>query len=487
MEIELERRYLSVYKPSGSGSKTLEVSSDVIVPDTKADILRIVLSDCKYRIVSKDNDNGRVRICGELNMTAAYTQDGNAEISSLITAIPFECDFDDESVNASCSTVADIDILSFETRIINTRKLLCKASVRAGYRAFCIDETEWYEAPAERPEGVYFKTESVKAILIDNVCEKNISLEDEFNIDEAGDSAELIYASYVFKEQTADAVGSKLVVKGRVTVSIVYHESGVIRSVEKSAGYSQIFDISERDTVPDHTVTIVPTGDYFVLNDSVLSYEIHAVMQMISSNEKVINCISDGYACKSRLAADTGTMNLITNIKKEKQTEKITMCHTDENGIEKICFVKSHINSVSNCDEGVRVSAFADIVYFSGGELKGVRVYNQECFRDIDRGEISAEITSARAEANGNTIDITAEIQFITQAGSCENIEMIISARTEDDECSEEKAPLYLVRPDDLWTLAKKYRSDVEQIKKLNGIEDEGKIENRLLLIPTIV
>ena len=50
MDISLERKFLSSFREIGSEKKVCNISSDIIVPDTKADILRVVLTNGEYSI-----------------------------------------------------------------------------------------------------------------------------------------------------------------------------------------------------------------------------------------------------------------------------------------------------------------------------------------------------------------------------------------------------------------------------------------------------
>ena len=54
MDISLERRFLSSFKLIGSGKKVCDISSDIVVPDTKEDILRVIMTNAEYSIRSKD-------------------------------------------------------------------------------------------------------------------------------------------------------------------------------------------------------------------------------------------------------------------------------------------------------------------------------------------------------------------------------------------------------------------------------------------------
>lgn len=484
MEIELDRKYLSVYTPSGSGNRNIELSADVIVPDSKADMLRIIMSDCKYKIVSKDTANDRVKICGEAEIHIIYTEEGGG-ISTLHKEIPFDCEFEAQGVDISSSTFADIRTVSCEVCMLNTRKALVKAVVCVQYRSYRIDDFTWYEAPQDKPDGVFFKTESSRVNIINNVCEKSISLQDEFKLDEFGAGAELIYAYTEFSEHTAEAVGSKLIIKGKVAITIIYSENNNIRSATKNTTYSQVFDISERDIIPDYTLNIVPAGDYYELYDNVLSYEIHAVMQIVCSTEKEISYICDAYACKAMLNTEVIKTDIVSKHMSSKHHVKLEM-NCDEEGAERICAVNARIISAKRSEDILKISAFADIIYACGSEIKSVRLFAEQSENDFPDGDISSKIVAVNPYIKDKSIEVVLEVQLIIQSNESSVISMIASAEKEDLECHEAKAPLYLVKPDDLWTLAKKYSSDIELIKKLNDIED-GTTTKKLLLIPTII
>ena len=72
MDISLERRFLSSFKLIGSAKKVCDVSSDIVVPDTREDILRVIMTNADYSIRSKDVESGRVVVHGELKATVVY-------------------------------------------------------------------------------------------------------------------------------------------------------------------------------------------------------------------------------------------------------------------------------------------------------------------------------------------------------------------------------------------------------------------------------
>lgn len=46
-------KVLSSFKLIGSGKKVCDISSDIVVPDTKEDILRVIMTNAEYSIRSR--------------------------------------------------------------------------------------------------------------------------------------------------------------------------------------------------------------------------------------------------------------------------------------------------------------------------------------------------------------------------------------------------------------------------------------------------
>ena len=105
-----------------------------------------------------------------------------------------------------------------------------------------------------------------------------------------------------------------------------------------------------------------------------------------------------------------------------------------------------------------------------------------------DRSPDEAYVTSVsiNAYAAGDGINADISVMLAMRYLSYDSVGMI--SEVEETELDREKteASLYMCRctDGDLWSLAKKYGSDVELIKLINEID--GTIDDRLLLIPVI-
>lgn len=147
MDISLERRFLSSFRIIGESKKVCDISSDIVVPDTKEDILRVVLTNAQYRIRSKDVESGKVTVHGEVKVNAVYVPESGAGLCTLSTDIPFECEFEVESADSGCAAVAELNIISLDTRILNPRKILISAQLCVSQKCYCNSDFTWYTEP----------------------------------------------------------------------------------------------------------------------------------------------------------------------------------------------------------------------------------------------------------------------------------------------------------------------------------------------------
>ena len=85
------------------------------------------------------------------------------------------------------------------------------------------------------------------------------------------------------------------------------------------------------------------------------------------------------------------------------------------------------------------------------------------------------------------SVDIKVDLNFRVEASSSQTINVIQEINIEENRESERYSIIiYFVKKDDtLWKIAKRFRSTVDSIVALNGIEDENKIQiGEQLFIP---
>ena len=223
MELELKKSCLDAFEASGTMTLTQEETAETIVPDYCPDIARIVRSDGRVYLHSRELRDGKAEISGTVRVSVLYTPDGEKGLRTIEFAIPFTAESERGSFPKCSTLTADVEIASLETRMLNPRKVFtrCKLVSRlTGYQkgqmAFGTD------IEAEEKLCVEKKQTRQHAVLLTAIHEKDFSFTDDILLSPGRDGAAEILSSAVQSTVTdTKAVGNKLIFKGSFHVSLL--------------------------------------------------------------------------------------------------------------------------------------------------------------------------------------------------------------------------------------------------------------------------
>ncbi len=494
MEIGLEKKFISCFQLLYSSERNIEVSGDIVVPDTKNDIQSIIYANAKYKIRSKDTETGKITIKGELEYSAAYVPaDGNG-ISVLKSELPFEFVFESEDIDSSSFTEAHISVSNVETRMLNPRKIM--VSIQLNVKALCygISDFVWYKQPKEQIKNCFFKQSNHRVDVISLVTEKTFSIEDEAEINNINENTQLVFSDVRFVFDSAEAVGSKLVVKGHANANIILANNDRLETVSKTVSYSQIFELPERDITPIFGAEILPTGDYFELSEGKISFEAHAVIQIYCKQECDIEYLEDAYACGKKLSSIKAEKSIDFNTKVISLQEKTKLTGTSSAEISEILLSEVQTVNPKIIDENIIVPLSASVVYSDASGKLYMSKMNGSIKADISEMKTNSIekteviIENKKSNYNGNEISVSVSASINIMLTERKTLSIISEISLDELEDKKPAPSAYLVSTDnsDLWSLAKKYSSSVEAIAKYNVIDADANISEKLLFIPRL-
>ncbi|MCG8482663.1 MAG: DUF3794 domain-containing protein, partial [Clostridia bacterium] len=161
----------------------------------------------------------------------------------------------------------------------------------------------------------------------------------------------------------------------------------------------------------------------------------------------------------------------------------------------KVIETDSYVENEKDIVEGVLVIT---VLYQSNEESKNIVGFKEEIpFRHAieiqglkDNSEMERDISIRKNEfelMNAKQIEINADIYMKSIAYSKETYEALTKVAVLDEVISVESDPsiiVYIIKKDDnLWKIAKKYRTTIEEIKTINNIVDEQEIRSGEKLI----
>jgi len=498
MEISFENQEIHVYREFSHQLRRSQESAECVVPDTDADIEKIVSVQSSVFLKSKDLTSRGILISGELAASVIYIGDGESGISNVRIRKPFTLEFEAEGLESETMAQVALRLQGTDVRMVNPRKVAVMFDVEGelncyGGEKLCIDS----RLPDNVP-GLYAKTETRIITLLNAVCEKSIAVNEQLPLRSDGAAPErLIAEQAVMLVSDCQLLGSKLIVKGstELSVCLLSEEGDRPAFRDFSIPFSQIIDIGV-ETMQSSQVRPEITGSYFDLVDTIngekaLDVELHAVLQLVCCESRELRCITDAYSnlMPTELISvpQETALDLSVKIKKLQAEERIGLMEPCSELLE----VFSTLTRVAVEDGKLNAALVLDFLYRNNeGKLSACR---RTATLSDDIGDMQIQIVRIGkprldARADGEYVDCA-----ITLAFACADRRKDSFMTVQGIIMDEEKAyvqssmpTLTLIRREgeSLWGLAKKYHSSEEKIRELN---EDAENTTRMLLIPKCI
>ena len=246
MDLDLKKACFDTYEVGGDVTLTQEETAETIVPDYCPDIARIIETEGKVYIHSRELRDGKGEVSGTVRVTVLYTPDGDSGIRTLEFAMPFTAESDSRALPDCVCLMAEVEPETLETRMLNPRKVFthCKLVIRlTGYRRISLSVCPDLDAAPEL--RVEKRQERQHVTLLTHIAEKDFTFSEELDLSPGREGAAEILTSQVVSAVTeTKLVGSKLIFKGMFTVSLLYRtQEGACRAASGERPSSQIMEV----------------------------------------------------------------------------------------------------------------------------------------------------------------------------------------------------------------------------------------------------
>lgn len=508
MELELQKTSLDTYETGGELALSQEETAETIVPDYCPDIARIIETDGKVFLHSRELRDGKAELSGTVRVTVLYTPDGEGGIRTLEFAIPFTVESDSRSLPGCQYLTAETEAEFLEARMLNPRKIFthCKLVTRlTGYRrtpfSFCTD------VEAEESLRVEKKQEQQHAILLTHIAEKDFTFTEEINLSPGREGAAELLTSQVSSTVTeTKIVGSKLIFKGMFSISLLYRTAGgQCGSTTAELPFSQIMEVEGAEEGAIAALQLQPTGtDFQIDGDDPEGRQIAVTLYLHATallrEEQELNLLSDLYSTTYDMTYEATPLSITSFC--ESMTRRQTVREVLEIGVvaESILALSANCGAVSVSREGktavLRTSVSVRAMYLDEGgvPLVAERTFEASCQLEMPEDcRISARAVCPE-EIQGTLGDRGIEVRFpvdfrIEAAAQVKRV--CISAAKLDTEAVKDTtgAPSLVLRcmgkQETAWDLAKKYNTTISAILSANQLEREEELPlEKLLLIP---
>ena len=504
MELITKKMYMMERKCEAVSQITFD--EDLNVPDVKPDIGRMIQKKGEIQIDDIQISQGKAYLSGALVVYLLYVSDGpERKIYSLMGNLPIGETMNLEGLENGDKVQVKWDIEDLSIQLINSRKLNMKALVT--FTAY-VEDFRQVEIPLGVEDSDISQKKQEVSIMSTAVHKKDIMRikEDIVLSSNKPDIYELLWDTVEVRGLYIRAENDKTGVKGELFLFALYRgndDNNSLQWLEHSVPFYQEVECSgcTPDMIPNVIITLQHTElkvkqdddgeDRILIVDTALElemkiYEEEDVSLLMDVYTPVKDCraIRKNYKLESLLVKNFSKCKVNDRVKAENSQGKILqICHSDgtvkvdstkivENGILVEGIVQVRILYIIGDDEMPFYSMETMIPFSHTIEAENI---TENCVYHL-RADLE-QLSTTMIDSDEIEVKIVMNLNAIVLEQTDTGIIQEIEEHELDREklCSMPGIVGYQVQPQDsLWDIAKKFYTTIENIVRLNGLENEN-------------
>lgn len=481
------------------------VESDVIVPDIKPDIRKILEVSGNVCITQKYIQQDKVFIQGNVSMTALYAPDGEVigKIKSITVSKEFNHTIDCRSAMPDMQLTAEAEIENLDYTAVNSRKLNLRCMLNIGIKV-TKTATVSISTDVEESKGIALKKDRLRIISNTDPSECKIILREQLDLPSGKPTiGEILKITAIPSSTELCMMENKAVAKGQVQICVLYNaddENNSVQFTEYTLPFTEIIDIPGATEDMDGEIEYYVNDMYHEAREDsdgeIRNLGIELVLNAELKGSRITEAegITDAYSINIPLSVSTKSHKieqLLENSSAEishKDTAHLPAMMPD---IARIYNVNSNASieniSVSNGEINVHGKISTNILYLSDDNETPVASFNHisdfshtfalpdVCDETICDARIFMNHVSYTLNGD-NSLDLRFVIGLSVKSLTACEITLIdnISENESGDLVPNPCMVIYFVQKgDSLWEIAKHYRTTVEDIKTLNELDSD--------------
>ena len=494
--IEAQRENLSINKLIAEKKDIIFAEGDMIVPDSKPDILNTICTSGVVSIYKKEAQEEKVRLDGAVNTYIMYMPDGTDDtVRGLNTSIDFSENLNVPNCKEGMTVISDVNVKSIEGKVINGRKIGIKATLEVSLRIYLNEDVEVINEIQDE-NNIQILKEDLKVNSLVGQGETKIYAKDNIQIDNMDNLAEILKTQVCLVDRDIKISYNKVLTKAEAEIRVMYlTEDNRINTVNYKipvVGFIDIPNVSEENICDVNyeikNIIIKPNSQ----EEHSIYIEIEIGVVCYVYEEKQMNLIQDMYSPIEQIDFEKKQVMAITekkNVSTLKQIrEKINLKDIEGLNLIDVDVVPSIVNE-NKINSKILYEAELNLMFIFENSrtqiiTKDAKIPFEYTVENLQNGEslntnCNMEIKSQDfILQDGGNINCNVDIQANTNMYRTANINMIDSIQeNENSEEQDYSIVIYIVKKGDtLWNIAKEFRSTVDGIARVNGIENKDLI-----------
>jgi len=513
MSFELETENIIIYKPLKAANVKAVVDTDIIVPDTKPDVLNILQVNALSSIQEKQIHKDKILVSGTIDYTVLYSGgDENIEVKSINYKAPFNQQIEADGIEEGIFNYVISSVSHIEFKIQNSRKINIKSVV--SFDTGIVGKTTASSVCSIITDvKIPVKRENIKALNMAVCSENSFFVSDELKFPGIpGEINEILKTDIKLSSREIKTMNNKIVIKGSVITDTLYSVEGDMYHMENETPFTEV--IEAEGLSPEMHTEIkynVRSADFELCSgdsEYYVSFNGNIDVLIKAYEENTYEIITDAY-CPDYEVEIKKASHTVRSVK-DTMTDTYTLSELvslseSMPGIVKVynLIVNPVIEDTTTQNGYAQIEGYLDtrLLYLSDSKnlpvysvmrkipfsmrLDNKEITNNSIFDTDVTLEHSSYILKSERDA-----EIRAALKVFGKVITQKNVEVIsdITVNEEAPLKKQEQPGIVIYFADeneDLWEIAKRYNTTSEEIAEVNNIELNIPLKKRQqLLIP---
>ena len=215
--LEAQKENLNINKLIAEKKEIIFAESDMIVPDTKPDILSTISTSGVVSVYKKEVQEDKVRIDGTVNAYIMYMPDGTEDtVRGLSTNVDFSQNIDVKNCKENMNVLSDISVKTIEAQVINGRKINVKVTLEVNLKVYSNENVEIINSVSNNSDIQILKQDLTLNSLVGTGSTK-VYAKDNIQIDNGDIFAEILQTQINITDKDIKISYNKILTKRQIS------------------------------------------------------------------------------------------------------------------------------------------------------------------------------------------------------------------------------------------------------------------------------
>lgn len=504
MSVELIKDLFKFEQVLGENIAQTIVEGDILVPDTKPDITRVLSVNAKVELNKQEVEDDKIAVEGVTYFKILYVSENeNQPLYSIDSSAKFKQDIEIEGIDTEMRGEVGVNVEHVDFTVNNERKVGIKAIINLTARVI-EEKTVEITKDLEGLEDIQVLKETFQYTDVVGVSKSETLIKDGFELGEDEyEVREILKWDATVLERETKITDGKIIVGGIVNLELLYVDDeydNQLKMIKRGIPFTHFVDIANVTNDMQYKLKLSMNELYHDIKENIRGEKkIIEIEGVVEVEVKVIETQSreilvDAYSLSKGFEIIKEQIELKENvgISRTNVLVKETLDKPSDNPPVSEIFsvaVKPILMDYNVTTDQVTIDGIleATVMYKAMEESQSLHSFVQEVpFRHyVELGGsyegMVAEIDLFMEEVdygiiNGEQVEINANVGTICEISYIKPIDVISAVEEIEEEIDFKIKPsltiYYMQSGDTLWNVAKKYHTTVQSIIETNGIED---------------